>query len=67
MIAYIEKTGDGQANLILKNNYMEIKADWKKLECLEGFSGRMDTALRQRKLWDKSPRESAGKSKQILK
>jgi len=30
MIAYTEKTGDGQADLILKNNYMEIEADWKK-------------------------------------
>ncbi|OHB64245.1 MAG: hypothetical protein A2168_06080 [Planctomycetes bacterium RBG_13_50_24] len=63
MIAYTEKTGDGQAVLILKNNYMEIEADWKKLERFEGFSWIMDTSSRQRKLRDKSPGKSAGKSK----
>jgi len=30
MIAYSEKTGDSQGDLILKNNYMEIEVDWKK-------------------------------------
>ncbi len=30
MIAHTEKTGDSQADLILKNNYTEVEADWKK-------------------------------------
>jgi len=30
MIAYTEKISNDQAGLILKNNYMEIEANWKK-------------------------------------
>jgi len=30
MIAYTEKTGDSQADLILKNNYTEVEADRTK-------------------------------------